>query len=346
MSIQNIISKTREYLGVPAVVRFEQQFMNYLADDFNISGYGVEKQDKILVVRKKGIISPKIITAHIDRHGITVNDEGKFEYAAFNARKYYGDEIESPERVFKKIGKAFIDETVYAYDKEGKVLEEGQVKDSSYDFNVKDVFFEINGFGKLPTGTPIAYASSLTREEGNISSQIDNVISVAVAYQLVQDGFDGTLIFAAEEEIGRSWQYITNYLESQESASQEIITLDTTPYGNTRAVSEGLIVFRNKDENGEFNPDLVKRLRSVCDNQGIKYEMKDEVIEAKNAQLPKDVEPEILGKTELGRIVQHTDSRFNGATIQLPTTEYHSNHETTSELALSNYYEALKKLLL
>ena len=73
--------------------------------------------------------------------------------------------------------------------------------------------------------------------------------------------------------------------------------------------------------------------------------MKDEVIEAQNAQLPEDAEPGELGKTELGRVIQHTGGRFNGATVQLPTTDYHSNHETTSELALSNYYEALKGLL-
>ena len=73
--------------------------------------------------------------------------------------------------------------------------------------------------------------------------------------------------------------------------------------------------------------------------------MKDEVIEAQNAQLLEDAKPKKLGKTELGRVIQHTSGRFNGATVQLPTTDYHSNHETTSELALSNYYEALKRLL-
>ena len=37
--------------------------------------------------------------------------------------------------------------------------------------------------------------------------------------------------------------------------------------------------------------------------------------------------------------------KFNGATIQIPTTDYHTNHETTSELAIKNYYTILKRLL-
>lgn len=345
MSLQNIIFKTEEYLNIPTVVRFEHPFINHLADDFNTSGYEVEKQDRLLVVRKKGLRNPKIVTAHIDRHGIVINDEGKPEYAAFNAKKYYGEKNKSSEAIFKKSGQRFIGETVYAYDKSGKKIEEGRIKGFSYDFDTKYLVFEIDGFGKLPTGTPVAYVSPLVRENGNLSSQIDNAISVAVAYQLVKDGFDGTLLFATEEEIGRSWQHIANYLQSQNATSKEIITLDTTPYDNARAISEGLIVFRNRDENEEFNSDLVQRLKTACDSQGIKYEMKDEFIESQNAQLPEGAKPKKLGKTELGRIIQHTGGRFNGATVQLPTTDYHSNHETTSELALSNYYKALKRLL-
>lgn len=345
MSLKDIISKTGEYLNMPAVVRFEHPFMNHLADEFNTSGYEVEKQDRLLVVRKKGLRSPKIVTVHIDRHGIVVNEQGKPEYAAFNAKKHYEDDNKSSEAIFKKSGERFIDEAVYAYDENGRKIEEGRVKEFSYDFDAKNLVFEIDGLGKLPAGTPIAYVSPLVRENGNLSSQIDNAISVAVAYQLVQDGFDGTLLFTTEEEIGRSWQHIANYLQSQNTPSREIITLDTTPYDDARSISEGLIVFRNRDENGEFNPDLVQKLRTACDSQGVRYEMKDEVIEAQNAQLPEDAKPKKLGKTELGRVIQHTGGRFNGATVQLPTTNYHSNHETTSELALNNYYETLKRLL-
>jgi hypothetical protein len=52
-----------------------------------------------------------------------------------------------------------------------------------------------------------------------------------------------------------------------------------------------------------------------------------------------------LGKTELGHFVDETEGRYNGATVQLPTTNYHSNHETTSELAIENFYKALLEIL-
>jgi len=91
VSLQKVISKTDEYLNVPSVVRFEQPFLDHLADDFNHPGYDVDKQYRILVVRKKGLRSPKIMTVHIDRHGIVINEQGNPEYAAFNAKRHYED---------------------------------------------------------------------------------------------------------------------------------------------------------------------------------------------------------------------------------------------------------------
>ena len=345
MSLKNILAKTEEYLNIPSVVRFEHPFIIYLTVDFSKRNYEIQQDDRFLVISKKNSKNPKILTAHIDRHGIVVNKDGNFEYAAFNAKKHYGDKNKSSESVFKKSGERFIDELVYAYDSSGKVLDEGKVKSFSSDFDRKDLFFEIEGLKGLPKGTPVAYKSSLTIQDGNVSSQIDNVVSAAIAYQLVQDGFDGKIIFSTEEEIGRSWQYIASYLSNLETPTKEIITLDTTSYDDKRAIQEGLVVLRNKDENGIFNSNLVTSLRTVCDTEGIKYEMKDEVIENQNTKLPEGSKPKKLGETELGRIIQHTNGQFNGATIQLPTTNYHTNHETTSELALNNYYQALLKLL-
>ncbi len=344
MSLKNILSKTEEYLQVPSVVGFEGPFMDYLEVDFHRKGYEVLNSGREVVVTKKGLKNPRILTAHIDRHGIVANQEGKFEYAAFNAKHFYQDENKTSEAVFRKSGKRFLDELVYAYDKDGKPLGEGKVKSFSYDFDQKDLLFEIDGLKGLPKGTPVAYKSQLDLQNGNVSSQIDNAISTAVIYQLIQDGFDGRVIFTTQEEIGRSWRHILNYLKDISIDSQEIVTLDTTSYGDERAIQEGLVVLRNKDSNGTFNPKLVASLRDFCEREGIKYEMKDEFIEAQNTKLPKDKHKK-LGKTELGHIVDETDGRYNGATVQLPTTNYHTNHETTSALALENYYKALTKIL-
>ncbi|MBN2053125.1 hypothetical protein JW756_06490 [Candidatus Woesearchaeota archaeon] len=345
MSLSNILSKITEYLEIPSVIRFEQPFMHYLAEDFTMPGYDVEMHDRILIVKKKNSASPKIVTAHIDRHGVVVNQEGQFEYAAFNAKMNYGDEPESSESLIKKSGERFVNEAVYAYDLEGKTIAEGVVKSFSCGAGKGHLFFQIEGLKGLPAGTPVAYKSILANQNGSISSQIDNAISVAVIHQLLKDGFDGKVLFATEEEIGRSWQHIVNYLSTLEMKSQKMVTLDTTPYENQDAINKGLIVLRNKDERGVFNPDLVSCLRSICEEQKISYEMKDESIELQNAKLAAGLKPKKLGTTELGRIVQHTNGDFNGATIQIPTINYHTNHETTSELALNNYYEALKRIL-
>jgi len=349
MSLQEILAKTDEYLQIPSVIGFERAFIQYLFADFSKRGCEVRMYNKFLTVSKKNSKNPKVLTAHIDRHGIVTDLNGNFEYAAFNVKKSYGINIKGSEKFFKKVGQRFIDEIVYAYNYlSGDKYGEGKVKSFSYDVEKKNLFFEIEGFSdikRLQAPIPVAYKSQLKIREGLVSSQIDNVISISVIHQLVSDGFDGKIILTAEEEIGRSWKYIVDYLLEQGVSTQEIITLDTTPYDDLRAVQNGLIVLRNKDENGIFNPELVSSLREICESQGIKYEMKDEVIEAQNAKCLDGAEPKTLGKTELGRIIQHTEGRFNGATIQLPTINYHTNHETTSELALNNYYKALKKIL-
>ncbi|MBN2458684.1 hypothetical protein JXB28_00210 [Candidatus Woesearchaeota archaeon] len=343
--LQNILSKTNEYLNVPAVIRFEQPFLDYLADDFNIPGYEVEKHDRILTVRKKGLASDKIITAHIDRHGIVADENGNFEYAAFNAERFYGEQEKHSEKFLTKLGERFIGEPVFAYGIAGNTIAEGKVKGLSIDQVAARLYFEIEGMGKLAPGTPIAYFSQLSQENGRVSSQIDNAISAAVARQLAKDGFDGTFLFATEEEIGRSWKHLVDYLTSQEISSKSLISIDTTPYDDDRAISKGLIVLRNKDQHGVFNPVIVQELKNTCDREGIKYELKDEFIETQNRKLAESgAKPKKLGITELGRIVEETRGALNGATVQVPTTGYHSNHETTSEQALENYYKVLKAI--
>lgn len=345
MGLNNILAKTEEYLQIPAVIRFEQLFMKHLAADFCKENYKVEEYDRLIAVSKKHSKSPKILIVHIDRHGIVTNWCSYFEYAFFNAQKYYKIKIKAEEWFFQDTGESFLDEIVYAYNRAGKVLGEGKVFAYFCDFKKKDLLFGIYGLEKLLPETPIAYKSQLIVQNGKISSQLDNVVCVAVAHQLVQDGFDGKIIFSTEEEVGRSWRYIVDYLKSLGIESKELINLDTTPYEDPRSVEKGLIILRNRDANSIFNKNLIKLLKEKCSEAGIGYEVKDEVIEVYNAKLPKGEKPKRFGLTELGRIIQHTRGQFNGTTIQLPTTNYHTNHETTSTLALQNYYQALLKLL-
>ena len=323
---QRIITKLGEYLRKPSVVGYEQFFKHYLAEDFLREGYEVEEQEKLVIVRKKNTQSDKIITAHIGRQGLLVNAKQEFEYATF---------CQSPKEhhLSDSIGKRFLGEIMYAYNEQGEKLAQGKVEHFT---ETERLLFDVEIMKTLPVGTPIAYLSKLVQKEGRLSAQIDNVISVAVAYQLVQDGFDGTLLLTTEEETGKSWKHILHYLQDNNISTQQIITLDTSPYDNNHAIDEGVVVLRNRDESGMFNTQLVEQLGGKLEKADVPYEMKDEVLLK---------EKKHLGRTELGRIVRETNGKYNGATIQIPTIHYHTNYETTSEKALMNYYKALRLVL-
>ena len=68
--------------------------------------------------------------------------------------------------------------------------------------------------------------------------------------------------------------------------------------------------------------------------------MKDEYFLAQGLEI-KD-----LGSTELGRLVLETSGEWNGATLQIPTTEYHTSYETTSRGCIESFYRLLSDLLI
>jgi putative aminopeptidase FrvX len=360
MSLQKIIEKTGELIKVPSVTGFEGSFLKYLTDDFRKKGYEVKNcGDNFLVVSRKGAKNPVLLTAHTDRHGLVLHMNSEFEYAAHYMKRFNGMKVTDSESLLKEIGERFVGEQVYVYndfDLSGTIFGEGVVKSASFHLENKKVSFKIEGFKGLSpefhlissmASLPVAFKSELKQEGGTISSQIDNVISVALVYQLLEDGFDGEVLFSTQEEIGRSYLQIIDYLANERKATsfQQIVTIDTTPYADSRAITAGLVVLRNKDQHGIFNPDLVSRLRGACEEAGIRYEMKDEVIEAQNKTIAAGQKPKKLGSTELGRIIEDTQGRFNGSTVQLPSINYHTNHEATSELALGNCYSLLKAVL-
>ncbi len=345
MAFQEIISKAREYIHVPSVIRFEKPFFDHLAQDFSLPGYSVEPQGRLLVVKRKNSSSPNILMVHVDRHGLATTANGRIDYADFEARRYYGDKIKSAESLFKKAGQRFVGETMFAHDLMGKILAEGVVNSFSYDFEKKEMSFLMSGMPVFHDGVALAYKPRFEQSEGLISAQMDNAISVATAFQLVKEGYDGRILLVAEEEIGKSWQHAARYLTSQGISSHEIIDLDTTPYDNEDALKEGKLALRNKDQHGTFNSALVSRMKKTLEELSIPYDMKDELIEQENASLPSNVKPKKLGTTDLGRIVENTNGTLNGATLQIPSTKYHTNQETVSEKSLANYYLALKKIL-
>lgn len=69
-----------------------------------------------------------------------------------------------------------------------------------------NLIFEIDGLGFLQPGTPVSFLDRLSVQDGSVSGQLDKVLSVALLVLLFRRGFQGTVLFTAQEEAGRSWR--------------------------------------------------------------------------------------------------------------------------------------------
>lgn len=342
-----MLEKTREYLDRPAVVGFEGPFLDYLARDFEALGCEVEREDKLVAV-SRGPTRGEIFSCHIDRHGLVSTGQGEFQYAAYVARLRDAGEAASPTiRMLRTISDRFLGEPVFAYDLErGDVLARGTISNSYFCNHRVNLVFAVSGLEGFPPGTPVGFARPCQRERDRFSGQLDNGISAALLYVLFEAGFGGRALFTAEEEIGRSWQIALDHLMRKGLSTGELLVMDTSPFPDQEAIDRGTVVLRNRDANGEFNPRLVARLRSLCEASKIPYLMKDEWVEESNAKRQAEgKKPAGLGSTELGRLVAGSGGAVNGATVQLPTFGYHGNRETTSRRAVSHLLSLLGLLV-
>ncbi|MBT7902542.1 hypothetical protein HN587_01675 [Candidatus Woesearchaeota archaeon] len=120
MSVEKIIEKTRDYLAVPAVVGHEQRFLDHLHAQSLITQYRHRNiwlegdlGNKLLVLAPKNP-SDIILSVHVDRLGIVVNERGEFEYANFHQNPVKAQK--TSEAIFQKSGERFVGQTVVAYD--------------------------------------------------------------------------------------------------------------------------------------------------------------------------------------------------------------------------------------
>lgn len=341
MPFNTVVAKTIEYLAVPSVVGYETHFFNYLENDFRKLGMHIERHDGVLEVSGKEPLS-SIVSAHIDRHGLISIGDGKYAYAAqYIKEQKYGEPNAPSQKTLEAISDRFEDELVFAYDANtGERLGEGTIKDCDPCIANGDAIFHVEGMAHMPAGTPVGYARSAKSDGAYLKGQIDNVVSLGVIYTLFQNGFQGTAIFTVEEEIGKSWIHIKNWLEKKKIETQNLVIIDTSPYREAAPVDGGLIVLRNRDKSEAFNTTLVQKFKQRCTDLLIPFQVKDEYFLAQGLEI-KD-----LGSTELGRIVQNSNNKWSGATVQIPTIEYHTSYETTSRLCIENYYAFLQNILI
>ena len=240
----------------------------------------------------------------------------------------------------------FEGEHVYAYDPETlKTIAKGYIESCVPSAETGNSVFTVKGLGDIALGMPIAYARPARLEGEYFKGQIDNALSVAMVHALFKNGYQGTALLTCEEEIGKSWVHIADYLKLFEIETQNLLVLDTSPFSFKDPIRTGRVIFRNRDKSEVFNPVLVEALKDRATMMGLMYQIKDEYLRS----IGKGTDD--LGSTELGRLIQNEcdyegKGRWNGATIQVPTMMYHTSYETTSLQAIENVYTFLENILI
>jgi hypothetical protein len=343
---ERVIQKTLEYLDRPSVVGCEQSFLAFLGREFAMLGCTLTRSEGLLEAEAPGG-RHEIISCHVDRHGLIATEPGVYEYAAWIAREEHTDEDKpTSPTMATRVSTRFMDEPVLAYNPEnGAALARAVIRDAQYDED-EGLIFPIPEFEELPAGTPVCFRRPYELDHDLMTGQIDNAISAAIAFALVERGFGGRILFTTEEEIGRSWLHVRDHLDATHGRTDRLIVLDTSPYPEPKAIDEGLVVLRTRDAHAEFNPELTDEIERACARADIPYQFKDEWIGERNALREKNDEPALsLGSTELGRLVKATEGEITGATIQLPTFGYHSNNESTSTRAIDHTLALLGEVL-
>ncbi len=327
--IKQIIKITNEFLSIPSTITNEQPFLKYLNKKITQLGYKTIQTDRYLIVKPKINQNPLyLFSTHIDRHGFIKNENNSIEYIAYYLKKKLGLKFHKDYYDFYlSCAQRHTREEIFSYDENGNKTSEHTLLRYNLDWKQKLVTFDIKKeLGKCEK--IFAIKSKLIQINNKISGQIDNVISAAVLFYLLKTtDFEQEIIFTTQEEIGKSFECVIEYLQ-EENKNLDIITLDTTPYENFNGKEKGFIVLRKGDENGSFNLELVENMHEFLESQNI----------------PIYYKPSNIGMTELGRISTKSSGKYNGATIQIPSMNYHTSYETTTIESLENYLRIIEKL--
>ena len=341
--LKDFLDLLQQLIREPSVVGTEDSFFRVLRRELEEVGARVQYFQGVLVAQGNAP-DDLILSAHIDRHGLLCTGPNEFQYAAFiagNQSDLTGDSVS--EQMLDAIQGRFTGQRVQAHlPYAGTYLGQGSITQSFICPERKNLIFELDGLDFLPPGTPISFLDRLQIADGFLSAQLDNVLSVAMLVHLFRCGFQGTALFTAQEEAGRSWRYALSWFQRQKLTTQRLLVLDTSPFPTRETATAQQLVLRRKDASGHFAAELTGELEQRCREMEITYVHKDAYVEARNAS---SARPVSLGRTELGRIVAATSGRINGTTLQVPTTGYHTAHETASLASVSAALDLLKTFL-
>lgn len=343
VDLASFLEILRHLIREPAVVGTEDSFFRVVRRELEEIEVDVRHYNGVMVARGKDPDS-LFLSAHVDRHGLVCTGPNEFQYAAFTATnqgELTGDSVS--EQMIETIQDRFHGQRVQAHlPYVGSYLGQGTITNSFVCPNRRNLIFEVVGLADLQPGTPVSFLDRLTVEGGYISAQLDNVVSVAVLIYLFRKGFQGTALFTAEEEAGRSWRYALEWFQRECKTTQRLMVLDTSPYPNTDAASAQDVVLRRKDAGGEFSPLMTEELAGRCRDLRVSYTYKDEYVERMNLTRTR---PLSLGRTELGRLIAATNGQITGTTLQIPTTGYHTANETASLSSVASVLRLLESYI-
>jgi putative aminopeptidase FrvX len=345
-AVDNFYPELDEFLDIlkplirePSVVGNEDSFFRVLRRELEEVGVNVQYYHGVLVAQGN-CPHDLFLSAHIDRHGLVCTGPNEFQYAAFiagNQGEVMGESVS--EHMLQTIENRFQGQRVQAHlPYTGTYLGQGEIRRSYICPERRNLIFEVEGLDFLQPGTPVSFLDRLEISEGMISAQLDNVVSAAILIYLFRQGFQGTGLFTAQEESGRSWRYTLSWFQRQRLTTQRLVVLDTSPYATREDADSQQITLRHKDANGSFSEEMTLELVNRCEKLGLSYGFKDEYIAMQNQRRSKSYP---LGRTELGRVVTATEGAINGTTLQIPTTEYHTATETASLSAIAGLMQLL-----
>lgn len=318
MDADEVVSRTRRYLGTPAVVGFEDPFLDVLEAELVTAGRTIQRTSGVLAATGPG---PAVISAHVDRHGLITTDTDQLAYAAHDPP---GSHRPLTARTAATICRRFDREEVVAYDPTtGAPLGTGTVAHSEHCGIGIGLDLIADGLPRLPAGTPVAFAPQVVTDGGWIRGQLDNALSAAILMELIRAGFAGTALFTCGEEAGRSWEGLLAVLPER---TNQLVVLDTSPFDTSDEAERGVVVLRHRDAGGHFDPDRTTHLAAAAQTSGVEIVWKDTVLEQSGRP---------LGRTELGRLIAATGGDVTGSTLQIPTSDYHSNFEATTTGAIA-----------
>jgi len=326
----DFVDLLKQLIRQPAVVGAEHAFYQVLKRELDELGARVSLYEGVLVAQGRHPESLRV-SAHVDRHGLVCTGPNEFQYAAYVTRNrgdLTGNSVS--EQTYQTMAGRFGGHPLHAYEPwSGVYLGAGTLRHSFLCDRRKNIIFETDGLGHLLPGTPVAYLDRLLHENGRVSAQLDNVLSVAILIHLFRRGFQGTAFFTSQEEAGRSWRFLLEWFQRHGLSTDRLLVLDTSPFPDEAQADAQDLVLRRKDSHAVFAPDMVRDLAAACDALGSTYLFKDAYYERENdRRLAEGLPARSIGSTELGRLTAASGGAISGATLQIPTTGYHTPRES------------------